>query len=206
MTWLTSLRACLVLSLGLPGCGPTTGSTDTTDGTSTGESSTGEPSTGESSTGEPTTGEPTTGSTPSEWPRRVTLVTNHSEEGTPALKLAEGTLLAEGGDIHLALAYVLSLRGSPDSVCEKGTFDALGDVPTDLDTCPAASSGTWGPSAYLDASWLHTQEESNVIGLGLLVWDEAHTTVYRLRVLGDSYDEQGQATVTFDYEPVPPSP
>ena len=70
---------------------------------------------------------------------------------------------------------------------------------------PTAPSGTREQFAYLSATSLHTTEESYVIGLGLLLWNREHTTLYRLRVVGDSYDAQGMSTATFDYEPVPRS-
>lgn len=56
----------------------------------------------------------------------------------------------------------------------------------DLDTCPAALSGTWEEFAYPSATTLHTSEESFVVGLGLLLWSKEHTALYRLRVVGDS--------------------
>jgi hypothetical protein len=99
---------------------------------------------------------------------------------------------------------VLSIRSpTPDSVCEKGKFAELGDIPTEVDTCPAALSGTWEKYAYLSATTLHTSEESFVVGLGLLLRNKEHTALYRARVVGDSYDAQGMSTATIDYEPVP---
>ncbi len=99
---------------------------------------------------------------------------------------------------------MLSIRSpTPESICEKGNFATLGDIPTALDTCPEALSGGWENYAYLSAATLHTTEESYAAGLGLLLWNKDHTALYRLRVVGDSYDAQGVTTATLDYEPVP---
>lgn len=143
---------------------------------------------------------------PAPWtgPKRVTLVTRAAGNESDGMQLADGAIVAGDGDLNLYQAMVLSLGSpTPGSLCEKGTFSALSDIPTDVDTCPAALSGTWGQRAYLGAAIVHTSEESDAIGLGLLVWNEEHTALYRLRVAGDSYDAQGVSTATFDYEPVP---
>lgn len=142
--------------------------------------------------------------TPTAWPKRVTLETPGVATESDGVRLADGAIVADGGDLNLFQAMVLSL-GSPTegSVCAKGTFTALSDIPAEVDDCPAALSGTWEQRAYLSAASVHTSEESYVIGLGLLVRDEEHTALYRLRVAGDSYDAQGVSTATFDYEPVP---
>jgi hypothetical protein len=144
--------------------------------------------------------------TPTEWtgPKRVTLVTQLAAAQSDGVHLADGAIVAGGGDLNLYQAMVLSLSSpTPDSLCDKGEFTALSDIPTEVDTCPAAPSGTWGQRAYLSGASLHTSEESYVIGLGLLVWNKEHTELYRLRIAGDSYDAQGVSTATFDYEPVP---
>jgi hypothetical protein len=138
------------------------------------------------------------------WPKRVTLATPAVATQSDGVQLADGAIVADGGDLNLYQAMVLSLASpTPGSLCEKGEFTALSDIPVEVDTCPAALSGTWEQRTYLSAASLHTSEESYVIGLGLLVWDEEHTALYRLRVVGDSYDGQGVSTATFDYEPVP---
>jgi len=138
------------------------------------------------------------------WPMRVTLVTQLAANQSEGVQLADGAILAGDGDLSLDQAMVLSLSSpAPDSLCEKGTFTALSDIPTELDTCPAAASGTWGQRVYLSAAAPHTSEESNVIGLGVLVRNEEHTALYRLRVVGDSYDDQGVSTATIAYEPAP---
>jgi len=145
-----------------------------------------------------------TGPTESVWPQRVTLVTTGAGVGSDSVQFADAAIIAGDGDLRLHQAMVLSIRSpTPESVCEKGKFAALDDIPTDLDACPAALSGTWGTAAYLDAATLHTSDESYAAGLGFLVRDRDHTALYRLRVVGDSYDAQGRSTVTFDYEPVP---
>jgi hypothetical protein len=145
-------------------------------------------------------------STPAPWtgPKRVTLVTPAIATPSDGVQLEDGTIVADEGDLSLYQAQTLSLSSpTPASLCAKGTFDALGDIPTEIDTCPAGLSGTWEDRAYLGGATLHTIEESYVAGLGLLVWNEEHTALYRLRVVGDSYDEQGVSKATFDYEPVP---
>lgn len=138
------------------------------------------------------------------WPKRVTLVTDGAGTDSDGVELAGGTIVPGEGDLSLYQAMVLSI-GSPaaESICEKGTFEALDDVPVDVDTCPAALTGTWEARAYLTAATVHPSEESTVIGLGLLVWDVDRAELYRLRIIGDSYDAQGTSTATFDYEPVP---
>lgn len=137
------------------------------------------------------------------WPKRVTLVTKLATDESGSVRLADGALVEDGGDLSLDVGRVLSLSSpTSDSLCAKGTFDALEDIPTTVDTCPASLSGTWEQRTYLSAASLHTDEESSVVGLGLLVWSEDHTALYRLRVAGDSY-AAGVSTATFDYEPVP---
>ena len=142
--------------------------------------------------------------TPSAGPKRVTLVTQAVATESDGFQLEDGAIVADDGDLSLYQAMVLSLASpTPGSLCAKGKFAALSDIPAEVDTCPAALSGTWEQRAYLGSATLHTSEESTVIGLGLLVWNEEHTALYRLRVVGDSYDAQGVSTATFDYEPVP---
>ena len=146
----------------------------------------------------------TSGSTEPAWPKRVTLVTQLGATQSNGVQLEEGDIIAGEGDLKLDQAMVLSIATpTPESLCEKGTFAALGDIPTAVDACPAAPTGTWEKRVYLSAASLHTSEESTVIGLGLLVRNEDHTALYRLRVVGDSYDAEGMSTATFDYEPVP---
>ncbi|WP_438003321.1 hypothetical protein WME89_31055 [Sorangium sp. So ce321] len=137
-------------------------------------------------------------------PRRVTLVTPSAATESDGVRLADGAIVAGGGDLSLYQAMVLSLSSpTPGSLCAKGIFSALGDVPTEVDTCPAGLTGSWEQRTYLSGATTHTTEQSSVIGLGLLVWNADHTALYRLRVIGDSYDGQGVSTATFDVEPVP---
>ncbi|APR88406.1 hypothetical protein A7982_13755 [Minicystis rosea] len=138
------------------------------------------------------------------WPKRVTIVTESAAQEGDGVRLADGVIVAGGGDLRLYQAMVLSLSSpTPDSLCEKGTFASLAEIPTATNACPKAYASAWGQRVYLSGSTVHTSEESYVIGLGLLVRDEDHAAVYRLRVVGDSYDMEGRSTATFDYEPVP---
>jgi hypothetical protein len=138
------------------------------------------------------------------WPKRITLVSSLGADQSDGVQLVAGVMAAGDGDLSLYTGKMLSVTSPvPESVCAKGKFDALGDVPTDLDSCPADLSGTWQHFAYLSATTLHTTEDSMVAGLGLLLWNEEHTALYRARVVGDSYDAQAMSTVTIDYEPVP---
>jgi hypothetical protein len=171
-----SMRAWLSLFLFLTGCGMETTPT---------------------STGSPRPTDPA-------WPKRVTLVTKLATNESGGVRLADGALVEGGRDLSLDLGRVLSLSSPTSaSLCEKGKFDALEDIPTTVDTCPASLSGTWEQRTYLSAASLHTNEESSVVGLGLLMRNEEHTALYRLRIVGDSYDASGVSTATFDYEPVP---
>lgn len=138
------------------------------------------------------------------WPKRVTLASSLGADQIDGVLLVDGVSVAGEGDLSLFTGKMLSIRSpTPESVCAKGTFAALADVPTDIDSCPAALGGTWEYFAYLSATTLHTTEESLAAGLGLLLWNKEHTALYRARVVGDSYDAQGMSTVTLDYEPVP---
>ncbi|WP_437488879.1 hypothetical protein WME75_09605 [Sorangium sp. So ce1014] len=94
---------------------------------------------------------------------------------------------------------VISLRSTAaESICERGTsFAALAEIPTDVDGC-----SSWTAFASLSGTSIHESDESYRIGLGLLVWDAEHAALYRLRVLGDSYDVTVGSTATFEYEPV----
>ncbi|MFT3769376.1 MAG: hypothetical protein QM820_28395 [Minicystis sp.] len=150
-------------------------------------------------------GTTSSGTTSSEtWPKRVTLMTKLAASENGGVRLADGTIVTSGGDLTLYQAMVLSISTpTADSLCEKGTFDALSDVPTTIDACPASLSGTWEQRAYLSAATTHGSDQSYVIGLGILVRNPDHTAMYRLRVVGDSYDSGGVSTATFDYEPVP---
>lgn len=194
-------RACLLLTT-LLACGPDTTTTDET-------ASTGGPPEPTTTGSEPTSTTATTGPVAGEWPRRVTLETPGLVEPSPAIRLADGSLDAEAGDLRLHQTMILSLRSpTAETVCNKGTFASLADIPTSEDGCPGDPlSPVWHDFADLGGATIHTPEESSSIGLGLLIRDAGLTTLYRVRILGDSYSaETGVSTVTFDYEPVPPAP
>jgi hypothetical protein len=129
------------------------------------------------------------------WPQQVVLHTQ-SYEGE-SLRLVDAQVVSEG-DLVLNQSRLISLAAKAESFCEKGTFEILADVPTD-DACVG---GVWISRLPLTPTFTHGNEESSYIGLGALVKDATQTTTYRLRVLGDSYGG-GDATVTFEYEPLP---
>lgn len=140
----------------------------------------------------------------SEWPRQVRLQTPEVGVESPFVLLATGEQAAEAGDLNLYQGRVLSLTSPVEaSVCAKGVYDKLSDIPTDLESCPADVEGAWRKFAYLDSARIHTEAESYTIGLGLLVRDVDHTATYRMRILGDSYSAEGVATVFFEYAPLP---
>lgn len=144
------------------------------------------------------------GSTGATWPKQIVLVNPEVSSSADGVRFEDGATVAGAGDLRLFVGKVLSIQSpAPESVCAKGTFATLGDVPTETDACPASLSKTWSNYAYLDATWQHTTEESNAAGLGLLLRDKDHEVLYRARVVGDSYDAEGGSTVTIDYEPVP---
>ena len=132
------------------------------------------------------------------WPRRVTLTAPGVGMGD-FIRLSDG-VIADDGDLGVQQAMVISLRSAtPESFCEKGTsFVSLAAIPIDVASCT-----DWGPVAYLSGTSIHASDESYRIGLGLLVRDAQHAALYRLRVVGDSYEATGVATATFEYEPVP---
>jgi hypothetical protein len=132
------------------------------------------------------------------WPRRVTLTTLEVGMGE-TIRLSDG-VITDDGDLRVQQAMVISLgSAAAESFCEKGTsFTSLDAIPTDVASCT-----DWQGVAYLSGASIHESDESNSIGLGLLVWDAQHESLYRLRVLGDSYEVPFVATATFEYEPVP---
>jgi hypothetical protein len=145
-----------------------------------------------------------TDSEDSAWPKQIRLQTPEVGTESDFLVLATGEQDSTAGDLNLYQGRVLSLSSSVDaSVCAKGVYEQLDDIPTDTESCPADVEGAWRRFAYLDSARIHTEAESYTIGLGLLVRDVEHTAVYRLRVLGDSYSAEGISTVFFDYAPVP---
>ena len=142
-------------------------------------------------------------SAPSDWPRQVRLQTPEVGMDSPFVLLATGEQAPDAGDLNLYQGRVLSLISPVDnSVCAKGVYEQLSEIPADPESCPADVEGAWRNFAYLDSARIHTEAESYTIGLGLLVRDVDHTAVYRLRILGDSYSAEGVATVFFEYEPL----
>jgi len=142
---------------------------------------------------------------PAPWPKQVTLHTD-SVTGGPGIRLSDGVIVMDQGDFNLGQAMVLSLRSpTAESFCTKEKYGALADVPTEESACTGpngAQGGGWTPIVYLSGSGVHTSDESYYIGLGVLARDASHQKLYRLRILGDSYDAQGHSTATFEYEPV----
>lgn len=121
-----------------------------------------------------------------EWPRRVTLITPEVAVPSDGLDLATGASVEGDGDLRLYQGRVISLLSPGEkSICVVGTFERLEDVPTD--ECPADS--TWAPLVSLGGASFHTEEESYSIGISALVWDATQSTLYRLRVEGDSYTQ-----------------
>ena len=126
--------------------------------------------------------------------------------------MADGKIVADGGDVALFLAVQLSLvvGDLPDSFCVKGTHATLASVPTDTESClsPIGEPFGWQGRLFLSAASNHTNEESSVIGVSALVSNRARDATYRLRILGDAVfpAQQGSnhaATATFEYEPIP---
>ncbi|KYF81686.1 hypothetical protein BE17_52200 [Sorangium cellulosum] len=184
--------ACLALLALTVGCG----------GSVIGEDDTG-PVGGEDDTETPV-GQDDTGTTPpvdpgdpGVWPKTVTLAVQGIGELGEHVRLADGTV-SDAGDVGVQSSRVIALRSpAADSICEMGLpYAALTEIPTDVAGC------SWVPVAYLSGTSIHESGESYRIGLGLLVWDAERATLYRLRVLGDSYDVTTGSTATFEYEPV----
>ncbi|WP_437779297.1 hypothetical protein [Sorangium sp. So ce1097] len=202
--------ACLALLAVTVGCGgaviaeddtgPVGGEDDT--GTPVGQDEPGTP-VGQDEPGTPV-GQDDTGTTPPAdpgdpgvWPKTVTLAVQGIGEAGEHVRLSDGTV-SDAGDLGVQLSRLVALRSAAaDSICEMGmSYAALADIPIDVAGC------SWSPVAYLSATSIHESDESYRIGLGLLVWDAERATLYRLRVLGDSYDVTGASTATFEYEPV----
>ncbi|WP_434044218.1 MULTISPECIES: hypothetical protein [Sorangium] len=165
-----------------------------------GEDDTGAPM-GEDDTGAPM-GEEDTGTEPHSdtgaWPKTVTLAVQNIGEAGEHVRLSDGTV-SDAGDLGAHMSRLTYLRSPVEgSLCEVGaSFARLADIPTDVAAC-----SEWASFAYLSALSVHESNESYRIGLGLLVWDAEHAALYRLRVLGDSYDAAAGSTATFEYEPV----
>ncbi|WP_437478081.1 hypothetical protein WME75_29570 [Sorangium sp. So ce1014] len=132
------------------------------------------------------------------WPKTVTLAVQNFGEVGEHVRLSDGAV-SDAGDLGVELTRFISLR-SPvgGSICEVGrSFAELADIPTDVAAC-----SEWFSTVNLTWRFTHESDESEVIGFGLLVWDAEHAALYRLRVLGDSYDVNAGSTATFEYEPV----
>ncbi|WP_437297201.1 hypothetical protein [Sorangium sp. So ce426] len=195
--------ACLALLAVTVGCGGAvigeddTGTMGEDDTGTMGEDDTG--TMGEDDTG--TMGEDDAGATsPSDigvWPKTVTLAVQNMGEVGEQVRLSDGAV-SDAGDLGVEFTRFVRLRSPVDgSVCTVGeSFAKLADVPTDATAC-----SEWWPFVNLSHISTHENDESYRIGLGLLVWDAEHAALYRLRVLGDSYNAAG-STATFEYEPV----
>jgi hypothetical protein len=143
------------------------------------------------------------------WPKRVTLQAGFGQT-SDAVRLADGAVTAEGGDVAFTFAVQLSLHDGGEALpvfCGQGTYGTLAEVPTDEQACTASGANRWEPRLFLGAGLIHDAEGAASIGLSALVRDAAGEATYRLRVLGDTVtaDESGleQASATFEYEPVP---
>ena len=133
--------------------------------------------------------------------RTITLTTTFGATDHADLVLTTGELVAEG-DVRLNQTRILSLTTLlPDGVCEKGTYETIEEIPTDLESCPGSAANDWGPILYLGGASIHDESASTVGGLSALVRDD--TTVYRLRMISDSYSSDTVSTATFSYIPVP---
>lgn len=133
------------------------------------------------------------------WPKRVTLRSDDKFTGE-RVRLADGRVSMNDGDLMLNGAMVISL-GSPSEapiLCERGGHASLADVPADTSSCESR----WVSRVYLSADSPHTASESDGKDMGLLVRDPTSGAIYRMRLLGDAHDGV-EASVTFDYEPVP---
>jgi hypothetical protein len=145
---------------------------------------------------------------PRPWPRRVVLSQWLPDAGGDYahdnLGLADGVVGATPADLDVFSARSIGLDGGgPATLCEKGTFAALADVPVDPTGCPGSPGNAWQRLALFGATSLHTTEQSASTGTSMLARSAGGGPTYRLRILGDSYQASVLTTVTFDYEPVP---
>ena len=138
---------------------------------------------------------------PAGWPKHVTLSSPAFAQMGEGVRLADGKIVADGGDVALVLAVQLSLvvGDLPDSFCVKGTYETLAAVPANPGSCVDSSGqpdGCREGRLFLSGATIHTNEESSVIGLSALVLNRARDATYRLRMLGDSVlpDEQGESS------------
>ena len=69
----------------------------------------------------------------SDWPKRVTLQASFAQ-ASDAVRLADGEIVAQGGDVAFTFAVQLSLHQPDEALpifCEKGKHEALAEVPDD---------------------------------------------------------------------------
>lgn len=135
------------------------------------------------------------------WPKTVTLAVQGLGKVGEHVRLSDGAV-SDAGDLGVGLSRFVTLQ-SPGfgSICDvRRSFAKLADIPTDVAAC-----SQWLSVVNLSSLFTHESHESVAIGAGLLVWDAEHSALYRLRVLGDSYDPNdanARSTATFEYEPV----
>jgi hypothetical protein len=139
------------------------------------------------------------------WPKKVTLEADITmTPGGDGIRLSDGARVTGQGDFNLQAAMVLRLQSpAEESFCSKDKYASLAEVPTDQNTCSAmfGESTMWRSFLHLSGSGPHTNDESPFVGMGVLVRDASHQALYRMRILGDSY-ENLHVTATFEYEPV----
>ena len=144
-------------------------------------------------------------------PKRATLSVSGLANVGEAVRLADGVLGADDGDVALQLAVQLSLVSPKDEsdaiFCRQGTFPTLREVPADQ-TCPGSANKRWQNKLFLSGATYHDDAQSDVIGSSALVYNAGHDTLYRIRVVGDtagpnSDGSLGVATATFEYEVIP---
>ena len=150
----------------------------------------------------------TDGTTLNVWPRRVVL-----SEWVPAagadlahdhLRLADGVVGTEAADLTVFAARSIGIDGgAAGTLCEKGVFASLAEVPVGATDCPLSTANAWERFALFGATSRHTTEQSTSVGTSLLARSAGGGPLYRLRIVGDSYEASFATTVTFDYEPVP---
>ncbi len=135
-----------------------------------------------------------------QWPNEIVLTYARADVDEAGLHFATGALGdPEEADIALSQARYLALGGSgPDRVCAKGFFETIEEVPSDFQECDS----DWSQGILLSLANEHAEEESSVIGKSGLFWDREGTTLYRVRVLGDSHTEGFVSTARIEYEPV----
>jgi hypothetical protein len=151
-----------------------------------------------------------TSAAPENWPKQVTLLSPSLVTASKAVRLADGELVDDAGDVALFLGLQLSLvpasSESDEIFCDHGVRAALSEVPTNDQFCAGTAAGRWAARLFLSGSIYHSNEESHVIGLSALVRSPETNSVYRLRILGDAVGPNeegflGIASVTFEYEP-----